>query len=235
MKTVTRGTLIASGLVLLLPACAVGTKSALRVENASLKEVVDQADAAVRNCEERNRVLEERLQAEMVVRKTAEEQVLMLRDAVQKLRGSIGVGLSAEFEGIREGFEINPESGAIILEDAVYFAPGKHRLSKAGRGNLQVLANRLILAQYARFNVRVDGHTDNQPIVKSPYVSTWHLGFARAKAVQDMLASAGVEASRLFVASFADTQPIASNSTASGRRKNRRVEVQITEGIPEQK
>lgn len=234
MSHATRGLWILVGLIVCLPACAVGTESALRVENSSLKEVVDQADAAVRNCEERCRVLEEQLQAEIAMRKAAEEKVVLLKDAVQRLRGSLDVGRSTAYEELREGFEINPVSGAIILEDAVYFASGKHQLSSAGQDNLKVLADRLASDEYQSYSVRVDGHTDNQPIRYSNYRDNWDLGFQRAQAVQDLLVSRGVDPARIFVASFADTRPMADNSTAAGRKKNRRVEIQIIDGIPEE-
>lgn len=233
MRSELSGLVIASGLVFLLAGCAVGTGAALRVENASLKEVVDQADAAVRNCEERCRVLEEQLQAEMAHRKASEEKIILLKDALQRLRGTLNEDRMGAYEGIREGFEINPSSGAIILSDAVYFASGRHQLSSKGKDNLRILARRLASAEYGTFNIRVDGHTDNQPIRQSSYRDNWDLGFQRAQAVQDFFTAEGVDPSRIFCASFADTQPISDNSTATGRRKNRRVEMQIIDGVPE--
>lgn len=225
---------IVPGLVLFLGGCAVGTESALLVENDSLKEVVGQADAAVRNVEERCRVLEEQLQAEMALRKAAEEKVVLLKDAIQRLRGSLDEGRAGAYDALREGFEINPVSGAIILSDAVYFASGKHQLSAQGKKNLKVLADRLGSPEYQAFNVRVDGHTDNKPIKFSKYRDNWDLAFQRAQSVQEYFSSQGVHSARIFVASFADTQPMADNSTAVGRKKNRRVEIQIIDGIPEE-
>lgn len=234
MSSVARGLGIVVGLIVCLPACAVGAGSALRVENSSLKEVVEQADAAVRNCEERCRVLEEQLQAEIAMRKTADEKVVLLKDALQRIRGSLSVDRTARYEALSEGFEVNPQSGAIVLEDAVYFASGKHQLSSTGRRNLEVLGRRLASPEYSQYSVRVDGHTDNQPIRRSNYRSNWDLGVQRAQSVQDLLVSSGVDPSRIFVASFADTRPVADNSTAAGRKKNRRVEIQIMDGIPEE-
>ncbi|MCZ6602442.1 MAG: OmpA family protein [Planctomycetota bacterium] len=216
--------------VLLFSACAIGRESALRVENGSLKDVVDQADAAVRNSEDRIRVLEEQLRGEILLRSAAEEKVVLLKDVVQRLRGAVSDEHSGAYESIRDGFEINPQSGAIILSDAVYFASGKHSLSARGKENLRVLAQRLGSTEYGMFNVRVDGHTDNQPIRRSKYRDNWDLGFQRAQAVQEFFSAEGIDTARIFIASFADTQPIASNSTAAGKKKNRRVEIQIIDG-----
>jgi chemotaxis protein MotB len=224
------------GLALLLSGCATGQKSALMEENASLKAVVDQADAAVRNAEERLRVLEEQLAAETALRKSAEEKVIILKRALEAMKGKIDEGFLSAYRDIREGFEINPESGGIILEGSVYFASGRHQLSAEGKRKLQVLADRLAAPEFARFNLRVDGHTDNQPIKhsRSRYRDNWELGFKRAQAVQDFFVQRGISKEQVFVASFADTRPIVGNDTAAGRAKNRRCEVQIMEGIPEE-
>jgi chemotaxis protein MotB len=205
-------------------------------ENASLKAVVDQADAAVRNAEERLRVLEEQLAAETALRKSSEEKVVILKRALEAMKGRLDEGFLSAYHNFREGFEINPESGGIILEGAVYFASGRHQLSPEGKRKLEVLADRLLASEFARFNVRIDGHTDNQPIKHSRarYRDNWDLGFQRAQAVQDFFVARGVSPDRIFVASFADTRPFADNDTAAGRAKNRRCEVQFMEGIPEE-
>lgn len=220
---------------LLLSGCATGQKAALEQENASLKQVVDQADAAVRNAEERVRVLEEQLAAEMAMRKSAEEKVVILKEALTRLKGKLDEGLVDAYHDFRDGFEINPESGGIILEGAVFFASGRHSLTKEGQSSLDVLAQRLLAPEFRRFNVRIDGHTDDQPIKysKNRYRDNWDLGFQRAQAVQDYFVSRGVESNRIFVASFADTQPMDDNATAAGRERNRRVEVTIIDGTPE--
>lgn len=228
------GTAAAVGL--LLSGCAVGTKAALRQENARLEEVVDQADAAVRNAEERCRVLEEQLAAERAMRKTAEEKFVIVKEALQKLRGKLDENYLTAYQSFRQGYEINPDSGGIILEGAVHFASGRHELTAQGRRSLDVLAERLLSPEFHRFHIRVDGHTDNQPIrfSRERYRDNWELGFRRAQAVQDYFVSKGVDASRIFIASFADTQPIADNATAAGRKRNRRVEIQIIDGLPEE-
>ena len=69
----------------------------------------------------------------------------------------------------------------------------------------------------------VEGHTDNIPIETSQFPSNWELGAARASSVVKFLVSQGMDQQRLRAISYADTQPRASNDTASGRQQNRRV------------
>jgi chemotaxis protein MotB len=75
----------------------------------------------------------------------------------------------------------------------------------------------------------IEGHTDNVPVVfNERFRSNWDLSAARSAAVADFMSGqAGVSASRLRVSGHADTRPIESNDTASGRARNRRIEVII--------
>lgn len=77
--------------------------------------------------------------------------------------------------------------------------------------------------------VRVEGHTDNVPIGFSEiFNSNWDLSAARAASVAAYLGdSAGLDDSALEVVGFADTVPIEDNTTASGRARNRRIEIKI--------
>ena len=77
--------------------------------------------------------------------------------------------------------------------------------------------------------VTVSGHTDSIPIAFSErFLSNWDLSAARAAAVADFfLDTNAVVDSRIDVVGFADTKPVASNSTSEGRSQNRRIEILI--------
>ena len=77
--------------------------------------------------------------------------------------------------------------------------------------------------------VTVSGHTDNIPIAFSErFLSNWDLSAARAAAVADyLLDSNAVTENRIDVVGFADTKPVASNTTREGRSQNRRIEILI--------
>ena len=78
--------------------------------------------------------------------------------------------------------------------------------------------------------VSVEGHTDGRPIraaAGKPFKDNADLSLLRARAVAAQLQSAGVAAARIRVKGFGDTRPLATNDTAEGRDKNRRVEIRL--------
>ncbi len=83
------------------------------------------------------------------------------------------------------------------------------------------------LREVGEARIAVEGHTDDQPVLGGAFDSNWSLAAARANAVTRFLLEQGFAPHRLQSVSYADTRPIADNSTADGRAANRRVELQI--------
>ncbi|MCD6191034.1 MAG: OmpA family protein [Sulfurimonas sp.] len=74
--------------------------------------------------------------------------------------------------------------------------------------------------------VSVQGHTDNQgPGTRSPFKDNWELSSARAISVLQELLLDGVDPARISASGYAEFKAVATNATASGREKNRRVEL----------
>ncbi len=80
--------------------------------------------------------------------------------------------------------------------------------------------------------ITVEGHTDNIPIAFSErFNSNWDLSAARSAAVADFLVSnTDVAEGNVTVVGYAETKPLAPNSTAKGRAKNRRIEIVVEGG-----
>ena len=85
-----------------------------------------------------------------------------------------------------------------------------------------------IVAEEADHPIEVEGHTDDRPIATSQYPSNWQLSGARAGAVVQRMTGAGVAGKRVSLAGYAAQHPVAPNATASGRARNRRVEIVLT-------
>lgn len=79
-----------------------------------------------------------------------------------------------------------------------------------------------ILAPYDN-PIQVEGFTDNLPIRTPLYPTNWELSVARAASIVRMMALDGVAPERLAAVGYGEFQPVASNATAEGRAKNRRV------------
>src|SRR6202043_274133 len=76
---------------------------------------------------------------------------------------------------------------------------------------------------------RVDGHTDVRPINSPVFKSNWELSSARAISVVQYLVSLGVPAQRLVAAGFAEFQPLDTGATEDAYKRNRRIELKLTE------
>ncbi len=78
------------------------------------------------------------------------------------------------------------------------------------------------------FNVRIEGHTDNQPIQSSGWKTNWELSTARALSVLHYTVdNGGILPGRLSAVGYGEFHPVASNDTKDGRQLNRRVEIVI--------
>jgi chemotaxis protein MotB len=123
--------------------------------------------------------------------------------------------------------EVSYRRGRMIVElpAAVLFASGSADLSDEGRSALREVAAVLRKVPGKRFIVA--GHTDNVPISKAQtgFEDNWALSAARAVTVTQSLINAGLHPSHLVAAGYGEYDPIASNTSARGRQKNRRIEI----------
>ena len=82
-----------------------------------------------------------------------------------------------------------------------------------------------ILRKYPNYQINIRGHTDDTPISTERYPTNWELSSARATAVLRHFIDRGIDTERITATGFADTYPLASNTTEAGRAINRRVEI----------
>ena len=77
--------------------------------------------------------------------------------------------------------------------------------------------------------LRVDGHTDKRPITTAQFPSNWELSTARAISVVRFFMDQGIPANRLVAAGFGEYQPLDTGDTEAAYRRNRRIELKLTE------
>lgn len=121
-----------------------------------------------------------------------------------------------------------PESISFRINSEILYTSAKADLSQEG---FAVLRKLLPVFKDSEYSITVEGHTDALPIRRGEYPSNWELSSARAGSVVRYLASNGVGRTRLRAVGYADTRPLASNDSESGRASNRRVEI-ILEPTP---
>jgi chemotaxis protein MotB len=161
---------------------------------------------------------------------TLTEQNVALNGEVDRLRAAAKPGTTPtkakpkpEFG---EGVTTDMVGGAlqVTLPDAILFESGKADLKPASKRVLDKIAT-VLNKDYTGDKIRIEGHTDNQPISKSSknWDDNWELSCNRAMSVVRYLVSKGVSANRVYAAGYSFYKPVASNDTAAGRAKNRRV------------
>jgi len=136
-----------------------------------------------------------------------------------KAKPDFGEGTEVKIEG---------ETMKVTLSDEILFTSGSAELKGNSKKVLDKVAA-VLNSDYKHHRIRVEGHTDNQPIRKSAkkWQDNWDLSCNRAMAVLRYLVQRGVAPDRVYAAGYSFYRPVASNGSNSGRTKNRRVEIVV--------
>ena len=116
----------------------------------------------------------------------------------------------------------------VDVAEQLFFDSGRATLKETGKEVLKKVAD--AMKSYGDKAIRVVGHTDNVPItggLQKVFPSNWELSAARATTVVRFLQDAGIEPERLMATGRAEYAPVASNDSAEGRQKNRRIEITL--------
>jgi chemotaxis protein MotB len=121
-----------------------------------------------------------------------------------------------------------------VFQSEVFFDPGQAVLKPEGRTEIDKIATALIelekqIPPDIPWVMRVDGHTDIRPIANVQFPSNWELSSARAIAVVQYMISRGISPQRLVAAGFGEFQPLDADKTEEAFRRNRRIELKLTE------
>jgi chemotaxis protein MotB len=118
---------------------------------------------------------------------------------------------------------------SVSMVDRILFASGEADITVQGKKILERVGKVLNTAQ--KKIIRVEGHTDNVPVssrLAGRFFTNWELSTARATNVVRFLQdSVGIAPARLEAVGMSEYHPLATNKTAAGRGKNRRIEVAL--------
>ena len=138
-----------------------------------------------------------------------------------ELQGVLGDSISKHevvIQTTREGLIVH-------LQELGFFQSGNAALLPKAVQALQRTAK--VLREY-NVEVRVEGHSDDQPIQTAAFHSNWELSTARAMSVLSVLVDhADFPPERVAVMGYGQYRPVADNATVEGRRRNRRVDLVI--------
>jgi chemotaxis protein MotB len=195
--------------------------SALRRQLAALEEAVEASEK--RDKESQGRVADLGQRLNIALAQRVQELSRYRSDFFGRLRAILGNRPDIRIVGDR-----------FVFQSEIFFDAGQAVLKPEGRAELDKLAtalselDRQIPAEIA-WVLRVDGHTDVRPIATPQFPSNWELSSARAIAVVQYLISKGISAQRLVAAGFGEFQPLDSERTDEAFRRNRRIELKLTE------
>jgi chemotaxis protein MotB len=203
---------------------------------AKYKKALEQRDREIRSLREERDGIRAELDEAKAKEKLYQQQLTAVRsgtalpaEAVAPAGGGVeekAQTIAGELQG--SGVETGVRDGRVVLTlpEAITFASGKAALSDRGKKTLRQVSDTLRRQSHGR--IWVEGHTDNEPIKRSPFKSNRHLSVERANAVTEFLhRECGLPEDRIVIAGFGEFSPIADNGSASGRSRNRRVEIVI--------
>ena len=123
-----------------------------------------------------------------------------------------------------------------VFQSEVLFAQGQAEIATEGQDQLAKLAVALAdiatkIPEDIKWVLQVDGHTDDVPIRAGRYADNWDLSTERALSVVRFLNQQGLPANRLAAAGYGEFQPLDAADNDDARRKNRRIELKITQRV----
>jgi chemotaxis protein MotB len=195
--------------------------AALRRQLAAIEEALAAQEAKDKDSQARIADLGSRLNVALAQK--VQELARYRSDFFGRLREILGDRADVKVVGDR-----------FVLPSEVLFDSGQAVLTAPGRAEVDKIA--VALAEVAKeippeipWVLRIDGHTDKRPISSPQFKSNWDLSAARAIAVVQYLVGKGFAPNHLLAGAFGEFQPIDDGDSDEARRRNRRIELKITE------
>jgi len=193
---------------------------ALRKQMAALNEALGASEKKDTESQERIKDLGSRLNAALA--RQVQELQRYRSDFFGRLR-----------DLLKDRQDIRVVGDRFVFQSEVLFPSGSADMTPEGLGTIDQLATainelRSKIPAEIDWAFQVDGHTDSRPIASSSFPSNWELSTARAVSVVKYLASKGVPPERLVAAGHGEFQPLESGADEESLRKNRRIELKLT-------
>jgi chemotaxis protein MotB len=195
--------------------------AALRRQLAAIQEALEASESKDKEAQARIADLGQRLNVALAQR--VQELSRYRSEFFGRLRAILGTRPDIRVVGDR-----------FVFQSEVFFDSGSAAVRPEGKLELDKLAGALLeldkqIPTEIAWVLRIDGHTDVRPISSGAYPSNWELSAARAISVVQYLISKGVSPQRLVAAGFGEFQPLDTEKTDDAFRRNRRIELKLTE------
>ena len=230
-------------------AAARKVSSLARISELETKNAASQAEVAQMT----NAVTALRLRVEELTSLLAEKEAQAARDriAIASLGKSLNNALASrvqELQRFRSEFfgrlrevlrgrdDVRIVGDRFVFQSEVLFAQGAANLGPEGEeklGQLAVALNQIAaeIPEDIDWILQVEGHTDDIPVRAGRFADNWDLSTERALSVVRFLAESGLPANRLAAAGYGEFQPLDNAGSDEARRRNRRIEMKLTQRI----
>ena len=230
-------------------AAARNVSSLARISELETKNAASQAEVAQMT----NAVTALRLRIEELTTLLAEKEAQAARDkiAIASLGKSLNNALASrvqELQRFRSEFfgrlrevlrgrdDLRIVGDRFVFQSEVLFAQGAASLGPEGEeklGQLAVALNQIAaeIPEDIDWILQVEGHTDDIPVRAGRFADNWDLSTERALSVVRFLAESGLPANRLAAAGYGEFQPLDDAGSDEARRRNRRIEMKLTQRI----
>jgi len=192
-------------------------------EKADAERMKQQADQAAQAAAQQQQQAEAASAAARAQQQAAEAEAEKARQATAQAeqdKAAMRAQLLAQLNAVLQTQDT--ARGLIVNMSDVLFDTGSSTLRPAAREKLAKISG--IVLAHPGLSLQIEGHTDS---VGSDQMNQ-QLSERRADSVRDFLIAQGVAGSSVTAKGFGKTQPVASNDTAEGRQKNRRVELVVS-------
>lgn len=195
--------------------------AALRRQLAAIEEALNVSEQ--RNKESQNKIADLGQKLNVALAQRVQELARYRSEFFGRLREVLGNRPDVRIVGDR-----------FVFQSEILFDAGSAVLKPEGYPELDKVADTLMeiskkIPPDIAWILRVDGHTDIRPIATPQFPSNWELSSARATSVVQYLISKGFPPERLAAAGFGEFQPIDTGSSEEAYRRNRRIELKLTE------
>ena len=193
--------------------------SELRAQIAALNEALNASEAQDKEQKAQITDLGKRLNAALAAK--VQELARYRSEFFGRLRDVLGNRKDIRIVGDR-----------FVFQSELLFASGQAQLGQPGREQMATLARTLrdisrTIPKEINWVLRVDGHTDRNPIHTDRFPTNWELSTARATSVVRFLQSQGIPPERLAATGFGEFQPLDNGNSTEALRRNRRIELKF--------
>jgi chemotaxis protein MotB len=175
---------------------------------------------------QRKKPIFESPRGQKMIAKEFDQSIVLVK--VQDVINPIQQELEDEFQEFKTSVEIEVDENEVTIRmmGEATFDTGQAKLRKEFVPLLLKIGE--VLAK-TKGEIIIAGHTDNVPLIGGQFRSNLGLSMARAGTVAEyLLKSTSIDPKKLSTMGFGEYRPLASNDTAEGRRKNRRVEIIVS-------